>query len=398
MKERPRCREDAAFCVIYTYCGAPYTVAMSLKEDLRDKALELGFAAAGFTGVEPLDLYVREVASRPEMYDWVNNDFFSTLRGADPGAKHPWARSIIVLVRNYYRMCFPAELEGLYGRCYQVDERKARGEEHARLKAFLDFLKERGIRAFFDEELPARMAAARAGVATYGRNCFVFARQAMKGSSWLESIPLLLDAALEPDRPSLEEDCPPKCGDRCIKACPTGALYAPMKMNPLKCIAFHTYYGADITPLELRKPMGTWVYGCDACQDACPRNRAWTRQDLPANGDLEARARDLSLRALLHMDQEHYENRVWPHFFYISRSRIDRWQMNAARAMGNSGDPGYIPDLEQALERSPHPNVRAMSAWSLGRLGGPRARAALERRRGTESGLVAEEIERALQT
>lgn len=369
---------------------------MSLKEELRVKALGLGFAAAGFTSVEPLDLYVREIESRPEMYAWVNTGLFSTLRGAHPGAKHPWARSILVLIRNYYRRSFPPELEGIYGRCYQVDERKARGEEFANFKAFLDFVREKGIRAFFDEELPARMAAARAGVATYGRNCFVFARTAMKGSSWLESIPILLDVELEPDEPTVREDCPANCGDRCLKACPTGALYAPMKMNPLRCVAFHTYYGADITPLELREPMGTWVYGCDVCQEACPRNRPWTRQDLPANEDLRKRARDLSLEALLAMDQEHYENLVWPYFFYISRSRIDRWQMNAARAMGNTGDAAYIPHLEKALESSPYPNVRGMSAWALGRLGGARARAALERRRKAETSLVAEEIARAL--
>lgn len=369
---------------------------MSIKERVREKALELGFAGAGFSGVEPLDLYVQEVSSRPAMYAWVNNDSFSTLRGADPGGKHPWARSVVVLLRNYYRMRFPRELEGVFGRCYLVDERKARGEEFARLKAFLDFLKREGIRAYFDEELPARMIAARAGLVTYGRNCFVFARDAVKGSSWLESIPLLLDVELEADEPSVVEDCPPNCGDRCLKACPTGALYAPMKMNPLRCIAFHTYYGEDITPLELREPMGTWMYGCDACQEACPRNLPWMKQELPANPDLESRAPDYRLEALLHMDQAHYEEKVWPHFFYISRSRIDRWHMNAARALGNLGDPAHVPDLEESLARSPYPNVRGMSAWALGRIGDTRSRAALERMRGRESGAVAEEIERAL--
>ena len=38
---------------------------MSLKSRLREKALELGFAAAGFTGVEPLELYIEEYESRP---------------------------------------------------------------------------------------------------------------------------------------------------------------------------------------------------------------------------------------------------------------------------------------------------------------------------------------------
>ena len=45
---------------------------MGLKEQLREKALELGFEDAGFTGIEPLDLYIKEIESRPkEMYQWV---------------------------------------------------------------------------------------------------------------------------------------------------------------------------------------------------------------------------------------------------------------------------------------------------------------------------------------
>ncbi len=363
---------------------------------IRDKALELGFEAAGFTGVEPLDFYIKEIQSRPEMYAWVNSDFFSTLRGASPGIKYPWARSMVVLIRNYYRRRFPKELEGLYGRCYMVDERKVHGEEYAKLKTFLEFLRKEGIEARFDGEVPARMAAARAGIVTYGKNCFAFARDSMMGSSWLESIPLMLDVDLEPDEPSIELDCPSECKDRCIKACPTGALYEPLKMNPLKCIAFHTYYGEDITPLELREPMGTWVYGCDRCQEACPRNRPWMRQELPVNDDLESRVKDFFLPDLLRMDQSHYQERVWPQFFYMSRERTDRWQMNAARALGNTGDPDFIPDLERSLAENPFETVRGMSAWALGRIGGTRVRKVLAERLSSESELVAAEIDQAL--
>ena len=39
--------------------------SMSLKEIIREKALELGFEDAGFTGVEPLDPYIKEIESRP---------------------------------------------------------------------------------------------------------------------------------------------------------------------------------------------------------------------------------------------------------------------------------------------------------------------------------------------
>jgi len=370
---------------------------MSLKETIREKALELGFADAGFTGAEPLDLYIKEIDSRsPEMYGWVQTEQFNTRRGAGIREKHDWAKSLVVLINNYHRRAFPPQMVGILGRCYQVDERKEHAEEHQKIMDFMKFLKNQGIRVWFDEELPARMSAARAGVVTYGKNCFAYARKSMRGASWLESIPLILDVDLEPDEPSIELGCPKWCQNACLAACPTGALYAPKKMNPLRCIAFNSYYNNGITPLELREPMGTWVYGCDRCQEVCPRNQPWLNQDLPENGPLMQRAPDFALSTLLAMDDEHYVNKVWPLAFYISRKKAAKWQMNAARAMGNQDDPGNVPFLVQSLNDSPHEIVRGMSAWSLGRLDGSRAKSALDARRSKENGLVREEIEHAL--
>jgi epoxyqueuosine reductase len=371
---------------------------LSLKETIREKGLELGLDGVGFTGVEPMESYIKEIEARPpEMYGWVTNDFFSLLRGADPGGKYPWARSMLVLVNTYYSRGFPPELEGIYGREYLVDERKIPGERAARTKSLLGFLKEQGISCAFDGEIPARMAAARAGLVTYGKNCFVFSNEGVRNSSWIEIVPVVLDREFDPDPPTVELNCPPKCKDRCIKACPTGAIYEPMRMNPRRCIAFNTYYGEKLTPMELRKPMGTWVYGCDVCQEACPRNRPWMKQDKPPNQELNSKVSDFEIRTLLQMDQSHYESKVWRQFFYISRRKIDRWQMNAARALGNLGDPDNIPLLEKTLTDSPYDNVRAMSAWSLGRIGGPKARKILERRRPQASEHVTDEIDLALE-
>lgn len=370
---------------------------MNLKERLREKALELGFEDCGFTSVDPLDIYIKEIESRPEMYDWVMTDAFNVKEGASPGKKHPWARSMVVLIRNYHSRRFPPQLIGKFGRCYQVDERKEKGEAHQRIIDFLQFLKGEGIRAFFDETLPARMSASRAGLATYGKNCFVYARNAMLGASWLESIPFLLDRDMAPDEPSIELGCPKWCKNACIAACPTGALFAPKKMNPRKCIAFNSYYGNGITPRSLREPMGTWVYGCDRCQAVCPRNQPWINQDLPENPSLEARADDFRLETLLTMDETHYHNKVWPLMFYISRKKIGKWQMNAARALGNLGDRQHSPLLIEGLDGNPDERVRGMCAWGLGRLGGQGARDALERNRLRKDRLVRKEIESALE-
>lgn len=368
----------------------------AVKELIRHKAMALGFEDAGFTTVEPFDLYVKEVQSRPSMYSWLNTDSFSTLRGAKPAEKHPWARSILVLIRNYHRRSFPRELLGRFGRCYLVDERKIKGEEYARFKALLEFLKEKGIGALYDEEIPARMAAARSGVVRYGKNCFAFAGRSMGRSSWLEIIPVVMDLEVEPDEPTLELGCPQKCQAPCLRACPTGALYEPLRMNPTRCIAFLTYYGPDLTPLEFREAMGTWLYGCDRCQEVCPRNVAWGRRPLPPNPHLEERCSAWDLLSILDMDQRYYEERVWPQFFYISRTRLDRWQMNAVRAMGNSGERAFVPRLAKELRESPYQNVRAMCAWALGRLGGSMARSALETARDDPSETVRREVEMAL--
>jgi epoxyqueuosine reductase len=219
----------------------------------------------------------------------------------------------------------------------------------------------------------------------------------MLGASWLVSIPILVDAEIEPDDPSVELGCPSWCKNACIAACPTGALYAPKKMNPRKCIAYNTYYAPGITPRELRDPMGTWAYGCDRCQEVCPRNQPWMNQALPENGSLLERAGDFQLETLLTMTQQHYENRVWPLAFYIPKENIAKWKMNAARALGNLGDREYVPVLAQALAGNPDETVRGMCAWALGKLGGRTARTALESRRAEEDGPVKEEIEYALE-
>lgn len=39
---------------------------MSLKELLREKAFEIGFEDVGFTGVEPFDLYIKEIRIYPK--------------------------------------------------------------------------------------------------------------------------------------------------------------------------------------------------------------------------------------------------------------------------------------------------------------------------------------------
>jgi epoxyqueuosine reductase len=84
--------------------------------------------------------------------------------------------------------------------------------------------------------------------------------------------------------------------------------------------------------------------------------------------------------------------------FYIPKENIGKWKMNAARALGNTGDDCHVPILAQTLSDNRDETVRGMCAWSLGRVGGSQAKAALESRLSREEGLVEQEIRLALET
>jgi len=375
---------------------------MSLTRIIKEKALELDFVAVGVATTEPFTLYAEEIAGRPEMYEWgktlgqrASVRDLDLTRFVDPARFIPGVKSLIVVTDSYWEEDFPPSLADKIGRCYQKGLFCPEDNFHSqRRRELKKFLQEQGIKSIYGPA-PARLSGARAGVTHYGKNCFAFANEAAGKSSWIVNEPYLVDRELEPDSPTMKVECPENCR-KCMDACPTGALYAPLKMDPRKCIAYHTYFTAGEIPREMRPKMRTWVYGCDLCQEACPRNKKWMEKKKPMNSKLLERAGDFSLARLLTMPQEHFEQKVWPLLYYIRKENRKLWQRNAAVALGNQGDPETAPLLASALD-DPEPLVRAHVAWALGRIGGKQAKGALEKRRTLEvDEVVRKEIEEAL--
>ncbi len=106
---------------------------------------------------------------------------------------------------------------------------------------------------------------------------------------------------------------------------------------------------------------------------------------------------DFRLVNLLHMDKACFTAKIWPHMFYMSDADLWRWKMNVARAMGNTLDEAYIPELVRAFSENGDERTSAMIAWALGRIGGSRARQALEAFLPGSAGLLREEIAAALE-
>ena len=67
----------------------------------------------------------------------------------------------------------------------------------------------------------------------------------------------------------------------CVRACPTGAL-GEDGFDKAKCLSFITQRRGGLSPEEeaLLREEGT-VWGCDACQEACPHNRNARVDPLP---------------------------------------------------------------------------------------------------------------------
>ncbi len=349
-----------------------------LERSVVAKAIELGFADIGFTGPEPFDQHREMLKQRKMEYEWAEAVGLALMTGTDPAAILAGAKSIIVLLEVYFSNAYPSAVEHHFGRCYLDDDRVTRDGLTQRIKEFRRFLRDNGIDSKVPFNLPHRVAAARAGLGTFGKNCLLYANRVARRSSWNLPIAVVVDHEFVPDEPTLKVGCPDWCRNACIAACPTRALKGDCRIDPRRCISYLSYFGDGITPLELREPMGMFVYGCDRCQDVCPRNAAWIAADLPLNERVTVKAPDFDLTRLLHMDRDYFTAKIWPHMFYMSPDDIWRWKMNVARVMGNTRDETFVPELIRAFEENTDPRVSGMIAWALGRIGGSRARTALE--------------------
>lgn len=352
---------------------------MSLTSQIKEFALDIGYSRVGITPADGFPEYITELTNRQRMYDFYIKGPYRPLTGAEPRSLMPSAKSVITTVYDYSRRNFPQGLTDKIGRVYQARCYNAPPERinGARPQLMRNFLRRLGCEVGEKISLPERLAAARSGIVNYGRNNFAYAEGI---GSFIYLTSFIVDIELEYDSPSVVVGCPEGCS-LCMKACPTQAIYEPLKLNPCRCIAFNTFItqehmaGSYIEP-EIRDKMGVKVHGCDICQEACPRNRARLIANMPEDAFLMNLAADFSLTKMLKMPDEFYWSRVKPLMYnYIKEKKY--FQRNAAIALGNLGDPAFIPDLGEAMY-DPEELVRSYTAWALGKIGGRAAKQILE--------------------
>jgi len=282
-----------------------------------------------------------------------------------PGHVMAGVKSIVVLATNYRSSSSdePATGQGRVS-CYAWGTQDYHDVIHDRLKQLKNFLHDQqsvsNIRGVVDTApLLEREFARLAGIGWQGKNTMLISKQV--GSYFFLSC-LLLDVELEYDAPQETDHCG-SC-TACLEACPTKAFPKPHVLDATKCISYLTIELRDEIPVDLRPPLGNWLFGCDICQDVCPWNRHAPISDQPPFAPRED-LNPVDLGCLFDLDEQAFRNRFRKTPLWRAKRRgILR---NAAVILGNQQNVAAIDALAKGLHDD-EPLVRSTSAWALGQV------------------------------
>ena len=351
----------------------------AISEAIRQRALEIGFDRVGIAPLGP--------SAHGQAYaEWVEKGYAGEMRylarpdavakRADPGLVVPGARSAVVVAHNYLpdeAAVLAAETPGpdraIFARYAQhLDYHDVLTPRLIDLQNWIDAeLTPVGGRAYMDTgPVLERELAKRAGLGWFGRNTLLI--QPQRGSYYFLGA-MLLDVELDYDLP-FEDDFCGSC-NRCVEACPTGALLgrdetgAP-QMDARRCISYLTIEQKGPIPRELRPLIGNRVYGCDICQEVCPHNSPKFVQ-ITSEEAFHPRAgvQGAELIELMGVDQEEFSRRFRKS--PVKRAKRRGLLRNVAVALGNWGAAEAVPVLAEALSDE-EPVIRGHAAWALGRI------------------------------
>jgi len=257
---------------------------------LREKAKHLGFAAVGISRpVTPLffDKFNEWITAgkQGEMH-WLGRHL--DLR-ENPGKLLDGCNTLISLAYPYSSKK-PRTSDGLVAARYTEPQKT---DYHDRLKklarslakSLVDLYPESKMRICVDSApILERSFAYASGTGFLGKNNALI----IPGyGSYVFLLEILTTAHLPvPENGPMENRCG-SC-NRCIEACPTGALESPFSLDASRCLSYLTIeYSGEIQD-PLGKKMGNCFLGCDICQEVCPynENRATYGHLLPSSDEI----------------------------------------------------------------------------------------------------------------
>ena len=337
---------------------------MPLTDEIKRKALELGFDLVGVTDASPID--GKQVQS---FSDWLASGFAGQMsymhrnfeKRIHPAKLLEDAHSVIVVGLNFKPAKPSPSLRASRSRAEQSagekpisslrasrsdarpsqipDRTTATGRvaQYAQYEDYHPFVKSR-LRTLVNfissltgagekfkvcvDSAPVaeRALAARAGLGFIGKNHLLI-NPTLGPQIFLGEI--ITTVKLQFDRPTAG-NC--STCTKCIDVCPTGALRPDGQFDANKCISYLTIEHKGNIPPDMAEKIGDRLYGCDECVLACPYQHS-----APACGDKQFKfygdRANLDLHRVLSMTQQDFDAEFTDSV--ISRLGLDRLKRNA---------------------------------------------------------------------
>lgn len=310
---------------------------------LLDAAKAAGFPLASLIDV---DRAIDFVAHYDRYKNWVNAGFHAEMKYLERGLERrgnpklllPSTESLLCLAIPYRKE--PPAQNPKYARYLQGHDyhEKLKGILEAMMKKIADDWNPRLARPLEwkvcvdTSAVLERSWAALAGLGWIGKNTVLIHPQY---GSYLFLAEVLLNVRTGEGAKPLKDYCG-NC-TRCLNACPTGALPEPHLLNSNDCIAYLTLEkrGDWEKTEEFKQKMGTWIAGCDLCQEVCPFNtkpaktpetwevsdadRAsletnWEKLRNETEADYKARILHSSLERVKYVDMKRNIENAWKNF------------------------------------------------------------------------------------
>ncbi len=311
------------------------------KDWIQREAEKNGFDRVGIADAGPIgrDAYIR---------DWLESGKAGTMtylhryfdQRLDPTVLLPGAKSVILFSLSYHQPRPPdgAANDPARGRVAMY----AWGNDYHKILKKKIFRIVDAMRERWSDEFEAKVCvdtapllerewAARAGIGWIGKNTLVLNE---RDGSYFFLGALVTTLDLPPDERALDH-----CGTctACLDACPTEAFPAPYQMDASRCISYLTIEHRDDIDDALKPAMGSWIFGCDICQEVCPHNRHAPPTREPGFA-IRPPGPTPRLDEIANWTETDYRNKLQASAG--KRAKLHMWQRNARIAIENRSKQG----------------------------------------------------------